>query len=116
TELDFVNHVGLAVGILEHGSEIPVGVGRYILESRSNKKPDCAELAFAVEETFQNQGVGTLLLKHLAVIARQSGLKYFSANVLGDNAKMCAVLAHSPLFVRVVNCGEGIRRFVLKLK
>jgi GNAT superfamily N-acetyltransferase len=91
TELDFINHVGL-VATLGHGtSESFVGVGRYIRSEGSSR----AEIAFAVLDEYQGHGIGTLLLKHLARIARMRGIKEFAAYVLGSNKQMLEVFANS---------------------
>jgi GNAT superfamily N-acetyltransferase len=91
TELDFVNHVGLAATMGAAGDERFIGVGRYV---RSDD-PGRAEIAFAVLDEHQGHGIGTLLLKHLANIARASGVSEFVAIVMGENAQMLEVFANS---------------------
>jgi GNAT superfamily N-acetyltransferase len=90
TELDFVNHVGLAATIGACADEKFLGVGRYICQDQS-----CAEVAFAVLDDYQGRGIGTLLLKHLALLARQHGLSRFNAYVMGNNRQMLEVFLHS---------------------
>lgn len=96
TELDFQNHVALLTFVKRGNEEIPVGVGRYVV-TESPADRNCAEIAFAVEDEFQDRGIATLLMKHLALIARKSKLEYFKALVLSDNLKMLKVLRHSGL-------------------
>jgi GNAT superfamily N-acetyltransferase len=96
TELDFKTHVGLVATITENGLERLIGVGRYICGSH----PSRAEIAFAILDDHQGRGIGTLLLAHLNHIAVASGITEFEANVLGENAKMLEVFAHSGLKVR----------------
>jgi len=91
TELDFVNHAGLAATVGVEAHERFVGVGRYI---RTDNRPR-AEVAFAVLDEYQGLGIGTLLLKHLATIARKNGISEFSADVLGANHQMLEVFANS---------------------
>ncbi|HUN57116.1 MAG TPA: GNAT family N-acetyltransferase [Candidatus Binataceae bacterium] len=95
TELDFVNHVGLAVTMECDGAERFIGVGRYI------RKEDLAsaEVAFAVLDEYQGRGIGTLLLKHLAKIARSRRIRKFTAEVLGSNHQMLEVFANSGFHV-----------------
>jgi acyl-CoA synthetase (NDP forming) len=50
-----------------------------------------AEAAFMVGDNFQGRGIATLLLEHLAAIARSNGIDRFTAEVLGDNRAMLAV-------------------------
>lgn len=52
-----------------------------------------AEAAFMVGDSHQGSGIATLLLEHLAAIARSNGIERFTAEVLGDNRAMLAVFA-----------------------
>ena len=54
---------------------------------------DEAEAAFMVDDAHQGQGIASLLLEHLAAIARANGINRFTAEVLGDNRAMLAVFA-----------------------
>src|SRR5262249_48129037 len=58
-----------------------------------------AEVAFAVAEAHQGRGVGTLLLEHLARIARSQGIQTFEAYVLGENNRMIQVFDTSGFVV-----------------
>jgi len=91
TELDFVNHVGLAATIETEGTERFIGVGRYL----KSVEGVAAEVAFAVLDEFQGRGIGTLLLRHLAQIARRQGINQFAAFVMGGNHQMLEVFANS---------------------
>ena len=50
-----------------------------------------AEIAFVVVDTYQGQGIGTILMRHLAVLARDGGLKELIAEVLPENTAMLKV-------------------------
>ncbi len=52
-----------------------------------------AEAAFMVDDAYQGAGIATLMLEHLAAIARSNGIERFTAEVLGDNRAMLAVFA-----------------------
>jgi acyl-CoA synthetase (NDP forming)/GNAT superfamily N-acetyltransferase len=67
-----------------------IALGQY--ERLGPASPD-AEVAFAVEDTFQRQGIGPLLLEHLASAARTAGIARFVAEVLPENRPMLRVLA-----------------------
>ena len=54
---------------------------------------DEAEAAFMVDDSHHGEGIATLLLEHLAAIARSKGINRFTAEVLGDNRAMLAVFA-----------------------
>jgi RimJ/RimL family protein N-acetyltransferase len=81
--IDFANHVALAALAEEDGRRVIIGGGRYIVTD-----PGKAEIAFVVIDDYQGQGVGTLLMRHLAVIARAAGLKELIAEVLPENTAM----------------------------
>jgi len=57
------------------------------------KKRDDAEVAFMVSDRHQGKGIATLLLEHLAAIARANGISRFTAQTLGENRGMLAVFA-----------------------
>ena len=92
--VDFVSHVALVVTIEEGGRTDIVGGARYIVV-----QPSTAEVAFAVVDEFQGQGIGTTLIRHLTLLARKAGLKEFIAEVLPENAAMLKVFEKSGLNV-----------------
>ena len=94
TELDFRRHVGLMAILWEGEEEHIIAVGRYICPPTDNP-PTRAEVAFAVADAHQGRGLGTLLLEHLADIARAQGITEFEADVLGENNRMLQVFATS---------------------
>lgn len=53
--------------------------------------PDTYEVAFLVADALRGLGVGTLLLEHLADLARSRGATAFTAEVLSDNHRMLEV-------------------------
>ena len=93
TELDFVDHVALLATLEETGGEFGIGVGRYIVMPGTR----AAEVAFTVDEAHHGLGVGTLLLKHLARIARSQGLLELRAYVLAENRAMIEVFENAGL-------------------
>ncbi|EGV16599.1 GNAT family N-acetyltransferase [Thiocapsa marina] len=58
---------------------------------RSTPGSDTAELAMAVVDRAQGKGVGTALLEHLIVEAREQGIRRFRCEVLADNEGMRAL-------------------------
>ncbi|MDJ0623787.1 MAG: GNAT family N-acetyltransferase [Desulfocapsaceae bacterium] len=71
----------------------PLGQGRIIAEGRFIKIPTepHAELAFVVDEEFQNRGITSYLLKLITRIARKKGVKSFTFEVLFSNTAMMRV-------------------------
>jgi GNAT superfamily N-acetyltransferase len=90
--IDFTNHVALVAVVEEGDRAVIVAGGRYVAE-----RPGVAEVAFAVIDDYQGQGIGAALLRHLATIARGAGFKEFTAEVLPDNIPMLKVFEKSGL-------------------
>jgi RimJ/RimL family protein N-acetyltransferase len=102
--VDFVSHVAL-VAIVEEGNRtVIVGGGRYVIVQPATT----AEVAFAVVDRYQGQGVGGALLRHLAAIARSAGLKELIAEVLPDNIPMLKVFEKSGLGCRTRREGRTV--------
>jgi RimJ/RimL family protein N-acetyltransferase len=93
--IDFTNHVALIALAQEDGCEVIIGGGRYIVT-----EPAKAEIAFVVIDDYQGQGVGTLLMRHLAVLARKAGLNELIADVLPENTAMRKVFGKFGFQVR----------------
>jgi GNAT superfamily N-acetyltransferase len=85
--IDFVNHVALVAVIDEDGRRMIVGGGRYVVT-----EPGKAEVAFVVIDAYQGQGIGQMLTRHLASVARAAGLSELAADILRENAAMRRVL------------------------
>ena len=81
-------HVALIALANEDGRKIIIGGGRYIVT-----EVEKAEIAFVVIDDYQGQGVGTLLMRHLAVLARKAKLRELVAEVLPENTAMRKVFA-----------------------
>jgi len=90
--IDFVNHVALVAVVEEAGRAAIVAGGRYIVQ-----RPGTAEIAFVVIDDYQGQGIGAALLRHLAMLARDAGLKEFTAEVLPENIPMLKTFEKSGL-------------------
>jgi acetyl coenzyme A synthetase (ADP forming)-like protein len=84
TNIDYRDHMALAALI---GDDI-VAVARY-----DRVDDNRAEVAFTVQDDQHGRGLGTLLLEHLAVIARDRGIDTFVADTLPHNYKMLNVFA-----------------------
>jgi acyl-CoA synthetase (NDP forming)/GNAT superfamily N-acetyltransferase len=81
--VDFVDRAALVAML---GDDL-IGVARF---DRWPGK-DEAEVAFVVADDQQGRGLGTVLLEHLAAIARERGIRRFTAEVLPDNRPMLSV-------------------------
>jgi RimJ/RimL family protein N-acetyltransferase len=78
--------------IAEHGpveaAEL-VGVARY----EPTDRPDTAEVAFVIQDGWQNRGLGTTMLDVLLAAAEARGIRQFRAWVLASNIRMIDLLA-----------------------
>lgn len=93
--IDFTNHVALIALADEDEHEVIIGGGRYVVAD-----PLTAEIAFVVIDDYQGQGVGTLLMHHLAILARKAELTELAAEVLSENTAMRKVFAKFGFQVR----------------
>jgi len=78
--------------IAEHGPvDAPelVGVARYEPTDRA----DTAEVAFVIQDGWQNRGLGTTMLDELLAAAEARGIRRFRAWVLANNIRMIDLLA-----------------------
>ena len=92
SNVDFVSHVALVAVVEESGRPAIAGGGRYIVV-----QPGRAEIAFALLDQYQRQGLGTSLMRHLTAIAHEAGLHELIAEVLAENTPMLKVFEKSGL-------------------
>jgi RimJ/RimL family protein N-acetyltransferase len=109
-EVDHTDHEALvAVPLLS--AEI-VGECRFI---RLPGQPDTAEVGVTVLDAWQGRGLGSALLARLSERALESGIEYFTAEVLAENRTMLALLpslgrveteSHGPVVTASVELAE----------
>lgn len=91
TNIDYKNSLAI-VGVVPGVSEEEiVAIAQYFLDP----KTQAAEVAFLVQDEWQQKGMGTFLLDYITKIARQRGVKRFYAKVLPSNKPMLAVFHNS---------------------
>jgi RimJ/RimL family protein N-acetyltransferase len=109
SDIDFVSHVALVVVADEGGGPVIVGGGRYVV-----LEPGRAEVAFALIDDYHGQGIGAALMRDLAAIARDAGLKELIAEVLPENMAMLQVFKKSGL-QPTMRREDGIMHVALQL-
>jgi acyl-CoA hydrolase/GNAT superfamily N-acetyltransferase len=82
--IDYSKEVLMLAIIERQGVEEIAGIGQYIID----KDTHTAAAAFLVGDTWQNRGVGIVILEYLTEIAKKDGLLGFSATVLAENKAM----------------------------
>jgi RimJ/RimL family protein N-acetyltransferase len=92
--------------VLKENDQV-IGGGRYISYDGS-LPPRSAELAFAVVDSFQGLGIGTIVLNHLIIIAREAKVGTFEADVLAENRAMIRVFEKSGIPVAKTFEGRNV--------
>ena len=107
--VDFVKHVALVAVVENGGRPVIAGGARYIVV-----QPGQAEVAFAIIDEYQGHGIGAVLMRHLAGIARRAGLETLIAEVLPDNVPMLRVFRNSGLSMETKH-ERGVVHVTLRL-
>ena len=90
--------------------------GRVVAEARYGqwlREPDTADVAFAVADDWQRQGIGTMLAAAIVERARQAGFRRLTASTFGDNAGARSVLRR--VGFRTCSIGYGVADLALDL-
>jgi GNAT superfamily N-acetyltransferase len=101
THVDGVDRVAL---VAERAAEI-VAVARYDRTPGSDE----AEVAFVVNDAFQRQGLGTVLHRNLAEVARAHGIRWLVADTLSENFRMLNVFRQSGFDRKFTRSSEVMR-------
>jgi RimJ/RimL family protein N-acetyltransferase len=107
--IDFTDHVALVAVATENERAVIIGGGRYVVTA-----PGRAEIAFAIIDQYQGQGLGSALLRHLIGLAHRARLEEFVAEVSAENTPMLTVFRKSGLPFRSTR-EAGVIHIVLKL-
>jgi acyl-CoA synthetase (NDP forming)/RimJ/RimL family protein N-acetyltransferase len=75
---------------------------------------DSAEIGLLICDAHQHEGIGTLLLEHLAAIGRRMGIKQFVAEVLAGNSAMVQALRGLG-FAFTGHLDFGVTRYLIDL-
>jgi len=79
--IDYTQKLTILAVLGESGKETIAGIGQYSL----NRDMDTADIALAVGDQYQKQGIGTELIAELTYLAKRNGLIGFTAEVLMGN-------------------------------
>ncbi len=91
TNIDYVDDLAI-VGVVPSASgEEIVAIAQYFLDPSK----EAAEVAFIVQDEWQQKGMGTFLLDYITEIAKQRGVRRFYATVLPTNRPMLAIFHNS---------------------
>jgi GNAT superfamily N-acetyltransferase len=102
--VDFISQVALTAWTTDATEKKTlIGGGRYVVV-----QPGQAEVAFMVLDSSQGQGVGSMLMRHLAIVARAAGLRELVADVLPENVAMLKVFKNSCLLMTTIRDREAL--------
>lgn len=103
--VDYDTEMALVAARGEMGEEQIIGVGRYVTTPAKGS----AEMALVVRDDWQRKGIGTHLLRRLAKIGKQDGIRKFIGYVLPENAGMLRTVHHSGLKTETVTENGVVR-------
>jgi acetate---CoA ligase (ADP-forming) len=92
-EVDYDNTFAVVAIYGEGAEEKIIGVGRYWRHPAPHRNK--AEMAFIVEDAYQNKGIGTHLLELLAVAALDNGIDTFEMEMLQENEVITRMMQQS---------------------
>jgi RimJ/RimL family protein N-acetyltransferase len=87
-DVDGVDHIALALVVVEEGIGTPAGVGRII---RYPDRPDAADVSVTVLDEYQGRGAASALLAEL-IRRRPEGVTRIVTSVAADNAPSLALI------------------------
>ncbi len=97
TEIDNKEHVALVAFAIKKSLKYPLGVARYIkLPGNQN----IAEFAITVTDSFQNQGLGTILFNLLVEHAKGNNISILTGYVLSENYAMLKIVQHRKVYMK----------------
>jgi acyl-CoA hydrolase/RimJ/RimL family protein N-acetyltransferase len=95
--IDFSNTLAIVGLIGESGNGKIIAEARFVRQSNSSY----ADVAFIVDENYQNLGIAGYMYKTLIRLARERGIKGFTADVLASNKAMFKVFEKGGYIVNV---------------
>jgi len=103
TNIDYHNDLAIVGVVPSPAGEDVVAIAQYFLDPATR----VAEVAFIVQDVWQQRGMGTFLMEYLASIARARGVKRLFAKVLPINKPMLAIFQSFGSGVRSEFDGEA---------
>jgi len=102
TNIDYKDNLAIVGVVPGIGGEEIVAITQYYLDPKTQS----AEVAFLVQDEWQQKGMGTFLLDYITQVAKQRGVKRFYAKVLPENRAMLAIFQNSGYRVNVEFDGD----------
>jgi acyl-CoA hydrolase/GNAT superfamily N-acetyltransferase len=107
--IDYTQEMVILATTGDEDKEEVVGIGQYGI----GQDVHSAEVAFAVRDTAQKQGIGTELLNYLIYLGKRNGLLSFTAEVLYENRPMLSIFDKA--YFQIISSGGGVYYLNLNL-
>jgi acyl-CoA hydrolase/GNAT superfamily N-acetyltransferase len=91
--VDYAEEMVLLAVLEREETEEVIGLGQYSIDESTH----FAEVALVVRDDYQDKGVGTELITHLAYLAKRQGVAGFTAEVLAESQAMMRLLDKTQL-------------------
>jgi RimJ/RimL family protein N-acetyltransferase len=112
TEVDGRDHAALVAEYPGHPVRRLIGVARFV---RLHDDRDAAEVAIVVADDWHRRGLGSLLARELAAVARRSGVRRFTATMASDNVPAHRLMHKLTAHLEHHHTGGGLDEVVLNL-
>jgi RimJ/RimL family protein N-acetyltransferase len=103
TNIDYLQNLAIVGTVPGVSGEQIVAIAQYFLDP----KTQAAEVAFIVQDEWQQKGMGTFLLDYITKTAKKRGVKRFYAKVLPSNKPMLSIFYNSGYKVNTEFDGEA---------
>ena len=112
TEVDGRDHVALVAEYPCYPVRRLIAVARFV---RLEDDPDAAEVAVTVADEWQGRGLGSVLGEHLSHLARNRGIRRFTATMSSENPPAHRLMAKLTKHLEQHHVGSGVDELSLDL-
>jgi RimJ/RimL family protein N-acetyltransferase len=112
TEVDGRDHVALVAEYPCYPTRRLIAVARFV---RHKDAPDAAEVAVTVADEWQGRGLGSVLGAHLSHLARNRGIRRFTATMASENRSAHRLMAKLTEHLEQHHVGSGVDELTLDL-
>ncbi len=103
TNVDYEQNLAIVGIVPSPAGEEVVAIAQYFLDPKTG----VAEVAFIVQDEWQDKGMGSFLLEYITTIARSRGIRSFYATVLPSNKAMLQIFYNSGYEIKTEFDGEA---------
>ena len=103
TNIDYEQNLAIVGIVPSPAGEDIVAIAQYFLDPKTG----VAEVAFIVQDEWQDKGMGSFLLEYITTIARSRGIRSFYATVLPMNKAMLQIFYNSGYEIKTEFDGEA---------